>query len=173
MHGKRLLNDTWRGEIRQEVLHPSVLLDTFWKDIRFGCRLTRRNPLFASIVVLMLTVGIGINASVFTVVNHLALLQHVSKDPASFVRITPVARWRASPRSVSSQEYGKLRDQSRIVRPLAAIAYIPVVVGDGDTAERAGLAASCNFFAAEGLDRPALGRIFVRDDAGSARDAVG
>ena len=54
----------------------------------------------------------------------------------------PVARWHGTPRSVSFEEYGSLRDQSRTVRPLAAIAYIPAVVGD-DINERAGLAVSC------------------------------
>lgn len=161
--GKRLLPETWRDEIRQERLHPSVVLETLWEDVRFGWRLIRRNPLFAAIVVLTLTVGIGINASVFTVVNAVALQPHVSANPASFVRITPVARWRGTPRSVSFEEYSSLRDQSRTVRPLAAIAHIPAVVGD-DITEGAGLAVSCNFFAVEGLDRPVLGRLFGRDD---------
>jgi predicted permease len=161
--GRRFLPEGWRDEFRQERLRPSVVLETLWEDVRFGCRLIRRNPLFAAIVVLTLTVGIGINASVFTVLNAVALRPHVSTNPASFVRITPVARRNGTPRSVSFEEYGTLRDESRTVHPLAAITQIPVAVGD-DINERVGLAVSCNFFAVEGLDRPLLGRLFGRDD---------
>ena len=161
--GKGLFPKAWLDEIRRERLRPSVLLDTLLEDVRFGCRLIRRNPLFAAIVVLTLTVGIGINATVFTVLNAVALRPQVSANPASFVRITPVSRWHGTPRSVSFEEYGSLRDESRTVRPLAAIAYIPAAVGD-DINERAGLAVSCNFFAVEGLARPVLGRLLGRED---------
>ena len=43
-------------------------------------------------VVLTLTVGIGINASVFTVVDGTVLKPHVYRDPASFVRIVPMSQ---------------------------------------------------------------------------------
>ena len=161
---RRLLPDAWRDEIREERRHPSVFLETLWEDIRFGCRLIRRNPLFAAIIVLTLTIGIGINASVFTIVNSVALLPHVSSHPETFLRITPRARWQGTSRAVSYDEYVTVRDRARTVRRLAAITYFPTVVGDANLTERAGLAASCNFFAVEGIDRPLLGRLFVEDD---------
>ena len=161
---RHLLPETWRDEIREEQRHPSAVLETLWEDIHFGCRLIRRNPLFAAVVALTLTIGIGINASVFTVVNAVALLPHVYSHPETFVRITPTARWQGKARSVSFDEYGNLRDQSRTVRHLAALSYFPTVVGEANLTERAGLAVSCNYFVVEGIDRPVLGRLFVKDD---------
>ena len=161
-HG--LVPDAWRDAIREERRHPSVVLETLWEDVRFGCRLIRRNPLFAAVVVLTLTIGIGINASVFTIFNAVALRPHVSRHPETFLRITPRARWQGTSRPVSFDEYVNLRDQSRSVRALAAFRYFSAVVGDANVNERAGLAVSCNFFAVEGIDRPLLGRLLVQDD---------
>src|SRR4029077_1135071 len=119
----------------------------------FGCRLIRRNPLLSAVVVLTLTAGIGINASIFTVVDAVALRPHVYRDPASFVRITPVARLQGTPRSVSFEEYAAIRDQTSSLRHLAAFTYVSAVLGDDDFTDLPALAVSCNFFAVEGVDR--------------------
>ena len=74
------------------------------------------NPLLSLVVVLTLTVGIGINASIFTVVNGMMLRPHVYKDPESFVRIVPQSRLQSVPRQASYQEYLHLRDQTRTIR---------------------------------------------------------
>jgi len=71
------LPEAWAEEITQERRHPSLLLETFLEDIRYGWRLIRRNPVFSAVVVLTLTVGSGVNVGVFTVVNALALRPHV------------------------------------------------------------------------------------------------
>ncbi|HTX37058.1 MAG TPA: ADOP family duplicated permease [Bryobacteraceae bacterium] len=161
---RRLLPDAWRDEIREERRHPSVVLETIWEDVRFGCRLIRRNPLFAAVVVATLTIGIGINASVFTIFNAVALRPHVSSHPETFLRITPLARWQGTWRPASFDEYVNLRDHTRSVRRLAAFRYFPAVVEAANLNERAGVAASCNFFAVDGIERPLLGRLFVPDD---------
>jgi predicted permease len=160
----RLLPDAWRDEIREERRHPSVVLETLWEDVRFGCRLIRRNPLFATVVILTLTIGIGINASVFTVFNSVALRPHVSSHPETFLRIAARARWQGTTRPVSYDEYVNLRENARTVRLLTAFRYYPAVVGDTTLSERAGIVVSCNFFALEGLNRPLLGRLFVPND---------
>ena len=75
------LPEAWEEELDADRRHPGALLHTFLEDVRYGCRLIRRNPLLSLVVVLTLTVGIGINASVFTVVNGMMLRPHVSRDP--------------------------------------------------------------------------------------------
>ena len=68
-------------------------------------------------VVLTLTVGIGINASIFTVVSGVALRPHVYHDPDTFLRIFPIARLQGTPRAASYSEYAALRDESRSAAP--------------------------------------------------------
>ena len=159
-----LLPKAWRDEIREERRNPALVLETLWEDVRFGCRLIRRNPLLSAVVVVTLTLGIGINASIFTVVNGVALRPHVYTDPASFLRVYPMTRLSWTPRAASFAEYAALRDQSRSLRQLAAFTYLPLMMGDKDFTDSAGLAVSCNFFTVDGLERPILGRLFVHED---------
>ncbi|MEI9975328.1 MAG: ABC transporter permease [Ignavibacteriota bacterium] len=158
-----LLPQEWSEEIDQER-HSRAVWETLWEDIRYGARLIRRNPLLSAVVVLTLTVGIGINASVFTVVNGIALKPHVNGDPATFARIWPLNPRDGRERGVSYSEYIALRDRTRSVRQLAAFQTIPVLIGDDDSTGIPALAVSCNFFLVEQVDHPLLGRLLDADD---------
>jgi predicted permease len=162
-----LLPQAWAEEIAEDRRDPAALLGTFLEDIRYGLRLIHRSPLFSGIVVLTLTVGIGLNASVFTVVSGLALRPHVYKDPASFLRIIPESRDRTTTRPVSWAEYVDWRDHARSVRQLAAFTFFPALVGEEDSAGSFGLAVSCNFFLVDGLERATLGRVLDAQDCAS------
>jgi putative ABC transport system permease protein len=161
---RSILPQAWEEEIAEERRDPSLLLATFWADFRFGCRMIVRDPWFALVVVLILTVGIGINASVFTVVNGLMLRPHVYKDPASFLRVVPESRLQGLPREVSYHEYLDLRDNTRTLRQLAAYQYFPAFIGDNDPGGTAGVVVSCNFFLVDGLDRAIVGRLIGPED---------
>jgi predicted permease len=159
-----ILPQSWAEEIDDDRRRPAALLETFVEDVRYGLRLIRRSPLFSAIVVLTLTVGIGINASVFTVASGLALRPHVGADPASFVRIVPMSRDRTTTRQVSYAEYIAWRDHARSVRQLAGYRFFPALVGEDDSTGSFGLAVSCNFFRVEGLNRALLGRVLDAQD---------
>ncbi len=154
----------WAEEIREDRRHPFRLLETFLEDIRYGWRLLRRNPLFSAVVVLTLTVGIGLNASVFTVVSGLAFRPHVHQHPDSFVRVVPIATRQGATRRASYGEYIAFRDRSRSLLELAAWAHFPAFIGEDHSAGSIGMAVSCNFFQVDGLDRALLGRLLTPDD---------
>ncbi len=159
-----LLPLEWVEEMKSERRSPSALLETCIEDVRYALRLIRRNPLLSAVIVLTLTVGIGINASVFTVVNGLALRPHVYKDADSFVRVIPTSRLQGKQRQVSYAEYIAWRDHSRSLRQLAAFGVFGAVIGDNDFIEADGVAVSCNFFPVDGLDRATLGRLIGGGD---------
>src|SRR5579871_195389 len=159
-----LLPEAWAEEIAEERRHPSLLLDTFLEDVRYGFRLIRRSPLLSAVIFLTLTVGIGINASVFTVVNSLALRPHVYHAPDSFVRVVPYARAQNQWRPVSYPEYSALANQARSLRQLAAYTMFQAMIGDEDSTGVNGLLVSCNFFAVDGTERATLGRVLVPQD---------
>src|SRR5262249_33246785 len=112
------------------------------------------------------TAGIGINATIFTIVNGMVMRPHIAKDPDSFVTIYAENRATLTSRASSYSEYVAYR-QARSVRNLAAwVNFGRVSFGDSDSGAP-GIAVSCNFFSAEGVDRPKVGRLLVEDDCHS------
>src|SRR3977135_1042958 len=49
-------------------------LESFFADVRFGARTLRKSLAFTSIAVLTLALGIGVNSSIFSLVNGILLV---------------------------------------------------------------------------------------------------
>jgi predicted permease len=148
--------------------HPAGLLD----DLRYGLRLLRRNFALAATIVATLTIGIGMNVSVFTLLNAVAFRPHVP-DPGTFVRVSPVHTGDGlSPvGGVTSDEYLVYRDRVRSLSSLAASFRSTVTLeNDRSTAARA-LLVSCNFFAVYGAGSPRAGRFFRPDECATVGQA--
>ena len=69
---------------RQEVMGR---LENLWRDLRFGARGMVKNPGFTLIALLSLTIGIGANTAVFSVVNGLFLRPPPFTEPETLVSV--------------------------------------------------------------------------------------
>ena len=62
-------------------------METLLSDIKHGCRLLLRNPGFTTVVILALTLGIGANTAVFSVMNAVLLKPLPYTNPDHIVSI--------------------------------------------------------------------------------------
>ena len=51
----------------------AIWLESFWQDLRVALRQLTKNPGFAISAVLLLALGIGLNAAIFTIINSVIL----------------------------------------------------------------------------------------------------
>ena len=165
-----ILPGTWGEELHEARTQP--FLSSLFDDLRLGLRLIRRNPLSSAMIVATLTVGIGINASVYSIIDATAIRPHVQRDPASFIDIIPESQATRGPRIVSASEYAAYR-QARGLRQLVAYGSINALLGDTGANRVDMLGVSCNFFSLDGPVRPILGRPLVEGDCqGPEQSAV-
>src|SRR5437899_2718222 len=99
--------------------------DVLSQDLRFSARLARRSPLLTCAVVATLSLGVGLDAGVFTIVDGAVRQPRVQHDPASFVHVqvdfsTRTNRSIGQPFAATTTDYIAYRDGATSLRDLAA-----------------------------------------------------
>ena len=142
-------------------------------EIRQAIRSIRRTPLFAAVVVLLLALGIGANALIFTAVNVLMLRPLPVPHPEQIVRLG-VQRSPAFTSYEHPYVYARvLRERAHAFSEVFASEPWEMALASGNRVESiTGNTVSGNYFSALGLT-PALGRLFTAaDEEGHAPLAV-
>jgi predicted permease len=135
------------------------------QDLRLAGRTLRQTPLFTAIVVLVVALGSGAVATVFSAMNALLLrpLPGVS-DPATLIALQPARRDGATTEQIGWNRYLLLRDHARTVEGIAVWGRAPLTIAAGGTGTSVlGNLVSANYFDLLGV-QPALGRFFVPDE---------
>jgi predicted permease len=137
-------------------------LEDTMQDLRYALRGLRRAPAFALAVMLTIGLGVGINASVFTIFNAYVLRPFDVRDPFSLYAV----QWQdrsGRVRDLTSPDFDALRRPNATFTDLAAFrtfgARLKGVAATGD-------GVSENYFMLVGV-RTALGRPFVDEDRGA------
>lgn len=156
------------------LIQGKVLMDTFFHDLRYGCRLLLKNPGTAMVAVLLLAVGIGANAAVFSFINALFLKPLPFPNSNRLVHIYGQGPHGHYWSGVSYPEYERLRSQMKSVSDMAAEAHIAQLhlVGEQGIREIRGSFVTANYFSLIGV-QPASGRFFLpEEDAVPGRNPV-
>ncbi len=141
-------------------------MDSFFQDIRYAFRNLRARPLFTSVAVLTLGLGIGANTAVFSVVNAFLLSGLPIRAPEELVEVyTSDGPPNDYPYSVSSYpDYAALRDRTDLFSGVAAFeAFFSRLETEDATDAVWGEVVSHNLFSLLGLE-PSLGRFFVPEE---------
>jgi len=140
-------------------------------DLRQAWRMIWRMPVLASVVVVSLGVGIGVNTAVFSWIQAMVLQPIPGVADASGIQLVEARSGTGSYPGVSWPEYRDLHDRMRTLPDLFAYRMVPFNVGESGRSERThGLMVSGNYFSALGL-KPALGRFLQPDESTSAGGA--
>jgi predicted permease len=136
------------------------------QDIRYAIRTLARQPIFAVVAVLTLTLGIGANAAIFSIVYQVLLrpLPYPNADRLVFV-------WNTYPlmglpqASVSIPDYIDRKTQADAIEDAALFTGMSVNLASGGQPEQVrALAVTPSFFSTLGR-QPFLGRTFTGNDA--------
>lgn len=146
-------------------------METLWQDIRYGLRMLARHPGFTIIIVLVLTVAIGANTAVFSVVNAV-VFRPLPYENADRIVIPWVKNKEGVELGTSIRDFIFLREQNRAFEDLAASQGCRFyVTGINKPHEAKALAVSSCLFSLLGV-QPLLGRGFLLEEEQPGNDRV-
>lgn len=140
-------------------------MGTLVHDLRYALRTLLRSPGFALAAVLTLTLGIGANTAIFSVVNAVLLRPLPYAEPDGLVRVlhrAPEDGFAVTSGAFSPQDFEDLKRDNAVYQPLAAYHFIPgqsevILSGGGEPQELNAAFVSADFFPALGMPA-SLGR---------------
>src|ERR1700680_1338261 len=108
-------------------------LEIFWQDARFGARMLRKKPGFTALVVLTVSLGIGANTAIFSVVNAVLLHPLPIRDPTRLVVLhDQFPTWNMPRTSVSALQFIELGQRTDLFESSAAIQPLDLNLTDRD-----------------------------------------
>lgn len=161
---------------RVREIRMGYFLETMWQDLRYGLRVLIKSPVFTTVAVLSLALGIGANTAIFSVVNGILLRPLPYPESEQIVDV-----WHTPPQetfpgmtifSVSPANYIDWRDQSDSFEHIAA--YEPAVFSlstSNDPLSVTGAAITSDFFSILRTN-VSQGRTFLPEEEQQGRDHV-
>lgn len=160
-YGRRL-EESSRERRSPSVSGGDTMLRQLRQDLSFALRTLLRAPLFTTVALVTLSLGLGATIAVYTVVDGVLLRPLPYEDPARlvFVRGPAQARW-----AVTYPDYADLEAVGPAFASLAVWQGWSVVVDDeeGIPTRRAAASVGWKFFDVLGV-RPAAGRFFLPEE---------
>src|SRR5262245_20317546 len=136
-------------------------------DLRFALRALRRSPLFASVAIASLALGIGANTAIFTLMDQLMLRELPVKDPEQLVMLYQRGAHNGANMGDRMHSYAIYRDYQQKAAPLAEVVCRRLVntsVSVDNQTERVDAEmVSGNYFTMLGVTA-ALGRVFTSEE---------
>ncbi len=139
------------------------IVETLIQDIRFGCRLLRKNPGFTAGAVFTLALGIGANTAMFSVINAVLLRPLPYLEPERLVWMTESGDEVAN-RWLSFPNFADWRERNSVFESMSTIRGWSLTMTGGDQPLNLNARMiTAEYFKVMGVD-PLLGRSFTASD---------
>jgi len=148
-------------------------METLLKDISYGVRTLLKSPGFTVVAVIALTLGIGANTAIFSVVNSVLLRPLPYSDPSRLMQL-----WEASVNRgrkempASYPNFADWRDQNHVFEQVVAYTdWSFNLTGSGEPERIRSAIVSPAFFSILGIN-PIRGRVFLSGEDEKGKDLV-
>src|SRR5687767_13208407 len=133
------------------------------KDLRHGVRSLLRHPGFTAVAVITLTLAIGVNTTIFSVVNTVLLKALPFSEPQQLVSVHKPAGGDGLP-GIASYQYAAWKETSTTFTDLAAFSDNNFnLTGDGEPERIACAQVTASLFTTLGV-QPLRGRVFLPEE---------
>jgi putative ABC transport system permease protein len=112
-------------------------IENFIQDLRYGLRMLAKNPGFTAVAVLTLALGIGPNATIFTVLNAVLIRPLPYQDPQRLVLIKEkLPELTSDPLNVPASDIGDFQRQNKSFSAVAGFQPLHMELSGGGQPER-------------------------------------
>ncbi|HJY27377.1 MAG TPA: ABC transporter permease, partial [Pyrinomonadaceae bacterium] len=133
------------------------------KDLLHSIRSLLRNPGFTAVAVITLMLAIGVNTTIFSVVNAVLLKALPFRDPQQLVSVHKTSAPSEFP-GIAAYQYLAWKDQSTNFEDLAAFSDDNInLTGDGDPERIPYAQVTASLFSTLGV-QPVRGRFFLPEE---------
>ena len=160
-------------QVKEQVREVRMghFLETRLQDVKFAFRTLRKAPVFSLTVALVLALGIGSTALMFTIVNSVLLKGPLFPEADRLVML-----WQDLPQekrvSFSTREFTVWRDQAQLFENFAAMTGAGyTITGRGEPELVIGQQVTAAFFPTLRV-KPALGRAFLESEGKTGEEQV-
>jgi hypothetical protein len=138
-------------------------MGTAWADLRYAIRGLRRSPLFATVAILSLALGIGANSAIFTLMDQVLLRKLPVSHPEQLVMLYQQGPHMGSNMGSRMHSYPLYQDLQQRAEPFSEVICRRLIDAsvsvDNQTERVEAELVSGNFFTMLGVG-PAAGRVF-------------
>jgi len=148
-------------------------METLIKDITYGIRTLIKSPGFTVVAVLALTLGIGANTAIFSVVNSVLLRPLPYSDPSRLMQLWEASASRGRKEIPASYpNFADWRDQNHVFEQVVAYTdWSFNLTGSGEPERIRSAIVSPAFFSILGIN-PIRGRVFLSGEDEKGKDLV-
>ena len=140
-------------------------MHSFWQDLRYGARMLLKNPGFTLIAIVTLSLGVGANTAIFSVINGVLLSALPYPQPEQLAMVWCDNRRQGIPDDITSYpNFVDWRDRNKTFQGMAGVISSNLqLTGVGEPEEIRAATVSINFFQVISVS-PMLGRGFTADE---------